>query len=83
MENFPLEALSTSERITIGIAFLLAAKSEYVRDFPFLVLDELVTSYDPERFKVLREYLKKSQDYVIITELGANTKVGDHHSLKS
>ncbi len=60
VENFPLEALSTSERITIGIAFLLAAKSEYVRDFPFLVLDELVTSYDPESSSP-KKYLKRAK----------------------
>jgi len=69
IENFPLDALSTSEKITIAIAFLLAAKNEYVKDFPFFVLDELITSYDPKRFKVIKDYLKRSEDYVIITEL--------------
>lgn len=69
IENFPLDALSTSEKITIAIAFLLAAKNEYVRDFPFFVLDELITSYDPKRFEVIKDYLKRSEDYVIITEL--------------
>lgn len=73
VENFPLEALSTSERITIAIAFLLAAKEEYVNDFPFFVLDEIITSYDPERFQIIKEYLRNSEDYIIITELAADT----------
>ncbi|GEM_PF-3249198 len=72
IENFPLEALSTSERITIAIAFLLAAKNEYVREFPFFVLDELITSYDPKRFGIVKDYLKRSEDYVIITELATD-----------
>jgi len=72
--DFPLEALSTSERITIAIAFLLSAKDEYVRDFPFFVLDELITSYDPERFEIVKDYLKKSEDYVIVTELGTKNR---------
>lgn len=71
VENFPLDALATSERITIAIALLLAAKQSYVKDFPFFVLDELITSYDPERFNVMKDYLKQSDDYVILTELGA------------
>jgi len=69
IENFPLDALSTSEKITIAIAFLLAAKNEYVRDFPFFVLDELITSYDPKRFEIIKDYLKRSEDYIVITEL--------------
>lgn len=72
--NFPLEALATSERITIAIALLLAAKQIYVRDFPFFVMDELITAYDPARFKAVEDYLKQSQDYIIITELNAKAK---------
>jgi len=72
IENFPLEALSTSERITIAIAFLLSAKNEYVQDFPFFVLDELITSYDPKRFDIVKDHLKRSEDYVVITELATD-----------
>jgi len=72
--NFPLEALATSERITIAIALLLAAKQIYVKDFPFFVIDELITTYDPARFKAVEEYLKQSQDYVVITELSDKAK---------
>jgi hypothetical protein len=74
VENFPLEALATSERITIAIALLLAAKQTYVKDFPFFVLDELITSYDPARFETIKDYLKKSDDYIILTELSSKAK---------
>lgn len=73
VENFPLDALATSERITLAIALLLAAKQSYVKDFPFFILDELITSYDPKRFEVVKEYLKQSRDYIIMTELGTET----------
>jgi DNA repair exonuclease SbcCD ATPase subunit len=72
--DFPLEALATSERITIAIALLLAAKQIYVKDFPFFVIDELITAYDPARFKAVEDYLKRSQDYVIMTELSSQAK---------
>jgi septal ring factor EnvC (AmiA/AmiB activator) len=72
--DFPLEALATSERITIAIALLLAAKQIYVKDFPFFVIDELITAYDPTRFKAIEDYLKHSQDYVIMTELSSQAK---------
>jgi len=74
VEDFPLEALATSERITIAIALLLAAKQNYVKDFPFFILDELITSYDPGRFEAVKEYLKRSEDYVIVTELSEKAK---------
>lgn len=74
VEDFPIEALAASERITIGIALLLAAKKNYVRDFPFFVLDELITSYDPARFEVVKEYLKRGEDYIILTELSEKAK---------
>jgi DNA repair exonuclease SbcCD ATPase subunit len=63
--KFPLEALSTSERITLAVAMLIAGKQEYFPDFPFFVLDELVTSYDPTRFQKLIQYLGNVTDYVI------------------
>jgi len=74
VENFPLDALAASERITIAIALLLAAKQTYVKDFPFFVLDELITSYDPTRFEAVKDYLKQSNDYVLITELSSQAR---------
>jgi hypothetical protein len=48
---------------------LIAGKQEYFPDFPFFVLDELVTSYDPTRFQKLIQYLGNVTDYVIVTSL--------------
>jgi len=74
VEGFPLDALAASERITIAIALLLATKQSYVKDFPFFVLDELITSYDPARFEAIKDYLRQSKDYVIVTELSSQAK---------
>lgn len=74
VENFPIGALAASERITIAIALLLSAKQTYVKDFPFFVLDELITSYDPVRFAAVKDYLKRSNDYVFITELSSQAR---------
>ncbi len=68
-KDFPLEALATSERITIAIALLMAAKQEFLPNFPFFILDELVTSYDPKRFTKMKEFVKTLPDYVIMTQL--------------
>ena len=69
VEKFPLIALSASERVTLGVALLVAAKQEYLPDFPFFVMDEVVTSYDPTRFEHIKEFVKNVTDYVIITQL--------------
>jgi len=69
VENFPLEALSASERVTLGVALLMVAKQEYLPEFPFFVLDEIVTSYDPQRFEKIKEFVKKVTDYVIVTQV--------------
>lgn len=36
-------------------------------DFPFFVLDELTTSYDPTRFKTIVDYLQRTKTYTIAT----------------
>jgi len=69
VENFPLVALSASERVTLGVALLMTAKQEYLPDFPFFVIDEIVTSYDPKRFEQIKDFVKNVTDYVIITQL--------------
>lgn len=69
MSDWALEALSTSERYTLGITFLIAAKEEYLPDFPFFVIDEIITSYDEKRMKKIKEYIADITDYVIITQL--------------
>ena len=75
-EEWDIEALSTSERLTLGVVFLISAKEEYFPDFPFFILDELVTSYDPERFEKLTEYVGTLTDYVIITKLADERESG-------
>jgi len=76
-KNWPLEALSTSERITLAVILLIAAKEEYLPDFPFFVMDELVTSYDPEKFWILTYYIAQFTDYVLVTQLAERKEVGE------
>lgn len=73
--DFPLEALSTSERYTIGIIFIIAAKEEYLPEFPFFVIDEIITSYDDDRMQKIKEYVANVTDYVIITQLSPESSV--------
>ncbi len=75
-DEWDLNALSTSERITLGVVFLISAKEEYFSDFPFFVLDEVVTSYDPERFEKLIDYIKETTNYVIVTKLADTRETG-------
>ena len=62
-----LNRLSTSERVTIGVITMLAGKEEYLSDFPFFVLDEVTTAYDPERFEKIINYIQKHTPYTIVT----------------
>ena len=64
-----IRSLSATERLTIAIIAMLAAKEEYLPDFPFFVLDELTTSYDPTRFKTIVDYLQRTTPYTIVTAL--------------
>lgn len=64
-----LNRLSTSERITIGVIVMLAGKEEYLSDFPFFILDEVTTAYDPKRFEKIIKYLQNHVPYVIVTAL--------------
>lgn len=65
----PINSLSTSERLTIGVITMLAGKQQYLPEFPFFTLDEVITSYDPTKFERIIEYLKGQVDYLIVTRL--------------
>jgi len=69
LADFPLEALSTSERLTLGLILLIVTKRHYLPEFPFFVIDEVVTSYDPSRVEKIKDYLLDVADYIIITQL--------------
>jgi len=65
----PVETLSASEKLTISLVLMLAAKETFLPDFPFFIIDELTQSYDPERFRQIVNYMRKRVPYVIVTSL--------------
>jgi hypothetical protein len=65
----PLETLSASEKLTVSIILMLAAKETFLPDFPFFIIDELTLSYDPARLKKIIHYLEKRMPYTILTSL--------------
>ncbi|MCW4021430.1 MAG: hypothetical protein NWF14_09435 [Candidatus Bathyarchaeota archaeon] len=65
----PVETLSASEKLTVSLVLMLAAKETFLPDFPFFIIDELTLSYDPERFKQIVNYLRRQVPYVIVTSL--------------
>jgi len=75
LSDWSLKALSTSERYTIGITLLIAAKEEYLPDFPLFVIDEIVTSYDDDRIEKLKECIANISDYVVITQLAPESSM--------
>jgi len=64
-----INRLSTSEQVTLGVIVMLAGKEEYLPDYPFFILDEVTTAYDPVRFKKIIEYLanETKTKYTIVT----------------
>ncbi len=71
-----LNRLATSERVTIGVLIMLAGKEKYLPEYPFFVLDEVTTAYDPVRFKQIIDYLinETKTKYTIVT---AFSPIGD------
>jgi hypothetical protein len=65
----PIEILSASEKLTVGLILMLAAKETFFPDFPFFILDELTLSYDPLRFRQILNYVRRRVPYVIVTSL--------------
>jgi DNA repair exonuclease SbcCD ATPase subunit len=65
----PIETLSASEKLTVSLILMLAAKDTFLPDFPFFILDELTLSYDPARFRHVVNYVKQRVPYIIVTSL--------------
>jgi hypothetical protein len=65
----PIETLSASEKLTVSIILMLAAKETFLSDFPLFIIDELTLSYDHKRFEQVISYLKQRIPYVIVTSL--------------
>ena len=76
-----LNRLSTSERLTIGVIVMLAGKEEYLPDFPFFILDEITTAYDPVKFEKIIKYIKKVVPYVIVTTLAPSGDLRIEHKI--
>ncbi|RLI12574.1 hypothetical protein DRO35_02720 [Candidatus Bathyarchaeota archaeon] len=68
----PIETLSASEKLTISLLLMLAAKETFLPEFPLFIVDELTLSYDPERFWRLMEYVKRRVPYLIVTSLSSS-----------
>lgn len=65
----PVETLSASEKLTVSLILMLAAKETFLPDFPFFIIDELTLSYDPQRFKQIVSYIGERVQYLIVTSL--------------
>jgi hypothetical protein len=65
----PVETLSASEKLTVSIILMLAAKETFLSDFPLFIIDELTLSYDHKRFEKVVSYLKRRIPFVIVTSL--------------
>ena len=70
----PIETLSASEKLTISLILMLAAKETFLPNFPLFIVDELTLSYDAERFWRITNYIKRRVPYVIVTSLSSNLK---------
>jgi DNA repair exonuclease SbcCD ATPase subunit len=65
----PVETLSASEKLTVSLMLMVAAKETFLPDFPFFIVDELTLSYDPARFRRIVDYIGRNVPYVIVTSL--------------
>jgi len=69
----PIETLSASEKLTISLILMLAAKETFLPNFPLFIVDELTLSYDPERFWRIMNYIKRRVPYLIVTSLTSSS----------
>lgn len=65
--------LSTSEKLAISIILQVALKETYLKNLPFMVIDDVLGDFDPERRDKVMEYLKgkveKEGWFIIVTNL--------------
>jgi chromosome segregation ATPase len=65
-----LSSLSTAQRLTLGLVFLVSAKENYIPKFPFFVIDDQMNNFDPDRLVSVMEYLSKDKaEYVLVSKL--------------
>jgi DNA repair exonuclease SbcCD ATPase subunit len=68
--------LSTSEKLAIALILQIALKETYMKNLPFLILDDVLEGFDLERHKLVIEYLEKKvkqeDRFIIATRLVEN-----------
>jgi DNA repair exonuclease SbcCD ATPase subunit len=68
--------LSTSEKLAIALILQIALKETYMKKLPFLILDDVLEGFDPERYERVIEYLQKKvkqeEWFIIATRLVDN-----------
>ncbi len=60
--------LSMFERKTIGVIIAFVLKKKFAYEYPFFVIDEYLNSLDGEKDLVALDYLKESEDVIILTK---------------
>lgn len=65
--------LSTSEKLAISIILQVALKETYLKNLPFMVIDDVLEDFDVERRTKVMEYLKgkveKEGWFIVVTNL--------------
>ena len=65
--------LSTSEKLAISIILQVALKETYLKNSPFLIIDDVLEDFDSERrdkvIDYLKEKIKKENWFIIATKL--------------
>jgi DNA repair exonuclease SbcCD ATPase subunit len=65
--------LSTSEKLAISLILQMALKETYMRNTPFLIVDDVLEDFDAERRQQVVEYLKekisKENWFIVATKL--------------
>lgn len=65
--------LSTSEKLAISVILQIALKETYLKKIPFIIMDDILEDFDPERRERVIDYLKekaaKENWFIIATKL--------------